>query len=73
LGAGCDKEAVRLIKNVIFGGVKNRGIRLRSRKIFKIEFKLPLEKKIKYNLAKSNKNLTEKKQNKKYTYTINLK
>ena len=74
LGAGCDEEAVRLIKNIIFGGVKNRGIRLKSRKIFKIEFKLPPEKKkIKYNLIKSNKNLiTGKKQSKKYSYTINL-
>jgi TonB family protein len=74
LGAGCDEEAVRLIKNVVFGGVKNRGIRLRTRKIFKIEFKLPHNKKIKYNLTKSNKNIpNEKKQNKKYSYTINLK
>lgn len=41
IGGGCDEEAVRLIKNVHFGPVKNRGIRLKTRKKFRIEFKLP--------------------------------
>jgi protein TonB len=41
IGGGCDEEAVRLIKNVQFGSVKNRGVRLKTRKRFRIEFKLP--------------------------------
>lgn len=73
IGAGCNEEAVRLIKNVIFGKVKNRGIRLRTKKIFKIEFKLPSDNKITYNLTKSNKSNAGEKQIKKYSYTISLK
>lgn len=77
LGAGCDKEAVRLIENVQFGGVKNRGVRLKTRKRFKIEFKLPHRRKISYNLTKttsSNKNNSQEKttQNHKYSYSINV-
>jgi TonB family protein len=45
IGGGCDEEAVRLIKNVHFGAVKNRGLRLKTRKKFRIEFKLPVTEK----------------------------
>lgn len=76
LGAGCDEEAARLIKNVQFGAVKNRGVRLKTRKKFKIEFKLPPKRKISYNITKTTpkeeKSETKKqKQNQKYTYSIN--
>lgn len=40
LGHGCDEEAVRLVKGCQFGGVKNRGIRLKTRKKFRIPFQL---------------------------------
>ena len=81
LGAGCDKEAVRLIKKVQFGGVKNRGVRLKTRKKFKIEFKLPPKRKVSYNLTKStssdvdNEKNSQKKtaQNQKYSYSITVK
>ena len=81
LGAGCDKEAVRLIKNVQFGGVKNRGVRLKTRKRFKIEFKLPPKRKVSYNLTKTtsfdvgDQKNSEKKpaQNQKYSYSITVK
>ena len=41
IGGGCDEEAVRLVNNVQFGKVKNRGVRIKTRKKFRIEFKLP--------------------------------
>jgi TonB family protein len=40
LGYGCDEEAIRLIQEVHFGGVTNRGIRLKSKKKFRIRFSL---------------------------------
>jgi len=41
IGGGCDEEAVRLISSVHFGKVKNRGLRVTTRKKFRIEFRLP--------------------------------
>jgi len=41
IGGGCDEEAVRLISSVHFGKVKNRGLRVSTRKKFRIEFRLP--------------------------------
>ena len=38
LGYGCDEEAVRLIREVHFGGVTNKGIRLKTKKKFRIRF-----------------------------------
>ena len=76
LGAGCDEEATRLIKNVRFGGVKNRGVRLKTKKKFKIEFKLPPKRKISYNLTKTTSkeknDQKEPEQNQKYSYSINI-
>jgi TonB family protein len=71
IGAGCDEEAVRLIKNVRFGGVKNRGIRLKTRKKFKIEFKLPPKRMIKY-ILKTDTESYHKPANSSYNYTIDL-
>jgi TonB family protein len=45
IGGGCDEEAVRLIRNVRFGKVKNRGVRLKTRQKFRIQFKLPVRQK----------------------------
>ena len=73
LGAGCDEEAVRLIKSVRFGGAKNRGFRIRSRKKFKIEFRLPRKQSVKYNLTKSKKNNTDNNPARSYSYTIRSK
>ncbi len=73
IGAGCDGEAVRLIKNLRFGGVKNRGIRVKTRKKFKIEFKLPPERTVNYFLKKEpeTKNTT-KPPGTAFNYTIDL-
>jgi len=73
IGAGCDEEAVRLIENVRFGGVKNRGIRLTTRKKFKIAFKLPPKRTINYILKKGSENESPPKPpNSTFNYTIDL-
>lgn len=72
LGGGCDEEAIRLIKNVHFGKVKNRGVRVKIRKKFRIEFKLPPQKKISYNLSKEKVKESNKTSNNSYSYTILL-
>ncbi len=75
IGHGCDEEAIRLIENVKFGAVKNRGVRVKSTRTFKIEFKLSQSKKtIAYNV-KSTENKKEnvakdKPLNRTYGYTI---
>lgn len=40
LGHGCDEEAVRLVSGLHYGGVTNRGLRLRVRHRFRILFDL---------------------------------
>lgn len=40
IGYGCDEEAVRLISGLRYGGVHNRGLRLRVRHRFRIRFDL---------------------------------
>lgn len=74
LGHGCDEEAIRLIKNIHFGAVKNRGVRLKTKKRFRIEFKLPSQNKIHYEFKPKNKVEDETKNSKPggYSYTIPL-
>lgn len=72
IGAGCDEEAIRLIKNVRFGVVNNHGLRVKSKKKFRIEFKLPPENKISYHLVSDKKNTNQTKAKIKYSYSINL-
>jgi protein TonB len=38
LGYGCDEEAVRIVKLLKFGKVKNRGLRLKTTKKIRINF-----------------------------------
>ncbi len=80
LGAGCDEEAVRLIKNIRFGGVKNRGVRVKNRKKFRIEFKLPPEsppgREIVYQMKKprqKSQKKPDKSQPATYTYQVHIK
>ncbi|WP_158870645.1 energy transducer TonB [Maribellus comscasis] len=74
-GYGCDEEAARLIKNIRFGGVKNRGIRLKTKKRFKIDFKLPPENNIHYKITskKTKDNIKSKSKTKNYSYSIQIK
>lgn len=72
IGAGCDEEAVRLIGNIRFGGVKNRGIRVKSTRKFRVEFKLPPEKGIRYEVV--NKLVKEDVPSPvKYSYTVQIR
>ena len=61
------------IKNILFGKVSNRGVRLKTRKKFKIEFKLPPQKTVTFNVVqKKEKKETPKKVNT-YSYTVQIK
>lgn len=79
IGHGCDEEAIRLINGVHFGRVKNRGMRVKTKKKFRIQFRIknessekkPKQTTIQYNLK------TEIKEDKDtgkivYSYTVNL-
>lgn len=71
IGDGCDEEAVRLIKGIKFGGVKNRGVRVKTRKKFRINFTLP-KSNVKYNFVKNKTEKPTGQQPKKYSYTIQI-
>ncbi|NLB25452.1 MAG: hypothetical protein GX820_02035 [Bacteroidales bacterium] len=70
IGSGCDEEAIRLLENIKFGQVSNRGVRLKIRKKFKIEFKLPSKRSINYILKTGAGD--SKTQNSSFNYTIDL-
>lgn len=72
LEGGCNEEAIRLIKAVQFGAVKNKGRRLKTKKRFKINFQLPPEKRINYNVVKKKQEPTKAKAVQNFSYTINL-
>lgn len=75
IGSGCDEEAFRLIKNIHYGEVRNKGVRLKTRQRFRIEFRLPEKKKrVNYQLKKSSKtNPPEQKPEiRRYSYTVNI-
>ncbi len=75
IGSGCDEEAVRLIGNLQYGAVKNRGVRVKSRHRFRIEFRLPKPKKtLKYTYKHTLKQTPEQSNKPKtYSYRINIK
>ncbi|MDR3286892.1 MAG: energy transducer TonB [Prevotellaceae bacterium] len=67
LGYGCDEEAIRVVKLLKFGSVRNRGMRLKSTKRIKINFNKTVKTQdIIYNL-KQDENQTTK-----ISYTIKL-
>lgn len=72
LDGGCNEEAIRLINNVRFGAVKNKGIRLKTKKLFRIKFQIPPENKINYQLVSHSKETNQKENAKKYSYTISV-
>jgi TonB family protein len=56
IGFGCDEEAIRLLRNIHFGSVKNPGVRVKTRKKFRIPFRMRIEKpniEISYTLKKN--------------------
>lgn len=75
IGSSCDEEAQRLIKSVHFGAVKNKGVRLKTRQRFRIEFRLPATKKrINYYLKKTSvpNQLVQKNESQSYSYTVTV-
>jgi TonB family protein len=71
LAGGCNDEAIRLIKNVQFGGVKNKGLRVKTKKRFKIRFQLPSESQIIYQFV-DKKPANPKSSVANYSYTIQI-
>ena len=77
IGSGCDEEALRILGLARFGGVKNRGVRVKTSKRFRINFRLPkdtiTERKINYSYSSSEPS-TDENQKKKtsYSYTIKI-
>ena len=74
IGFGCDEEAIRLIENIKFGGVKNRGLRLKTSKKFRIKFDLPPEQKksIQYNVVPTKNKTNDKQSGNSYSYSIKI-
>jgi TonB family protein len=80
IGYGCDEEAIRLIEGLHFGGVKNRGMRLTTKKKFKIRFQLKnglkkkpaVERTVKYDYKTEEKNQKILPEKIVYSYTVNL-
>jgi TonB family protein len=71
LAGGCNDEAVRLVNNVQFGSVKNKGLRLKTKKRFKIKFQLPPESQITYQFV-DKKTANPKPSVTNYSYTIQI-
>lgn len=71
LAGGCNDEAIRLIKNVQFGGVKNKGLRVKTKKRFKIRFQLPPQSQITYQYVDKKTNTTQPVVAN-YSYTIQI-
>lgn len=71
IAGGCNDEAIRLIKNVQFGGVKNNGLRVKTKKRFKIRFQLPPENQITYQFV-DKKTADPKPVATNYSYTIQI-
>lgn len=73
IGYGCDEEAVRILNLIKFGRVKNRGIRVKTRKKFRINFKLPGKPapSIVYDFKKEDGS-NQLKKPEKYSYTVKV-
>jgi TonB family protein len=71
LAGGCNDEAIRLIKNMQFGKVKNKGLRVKTKKQFKIRFQLPPESQIAYQFV-DKKTANSKPAFANYSYTIQI-
>ncbi|NQU88039.1 MAG: energy transducer TonB [Mariniphaga sp.] len=73
IGYGCDEEAIRVVNLMRFGGAKNRGVKVKARKKFRINFKLPKapSRSLTYSIEKK-KTETEKKNSRVFSYTINI-
>lgn len=72
LAGGCNEEATRLIKSVKFGAVKNKSVRLKTKKRFRVQFKLPPEKSIIYNFVENKVKSPQTETLNNYSYSIQI-
>jgi hypothetical protein len=72
LAGGCNEEAARLIKSIKFGAVKNKSVRLMTKKRFKVKFQLPPENSINYQIVNKNEETPKKESGRNYSYTIQI-
>lgn len=75
IGFGCDEEARRLVKSLVYEKAYNKGITTSTRKTIKIHFRLPKKKglNLNYQLVKSKpKQSTPPKKGETYQITINI-
>ncbi len=72
LAGGCNEEAARLIKSVKFGSVKNKSVRLKTKKRFKVQFKLPVENTISYHFVENKENSPKTETLIYYSYSIQI-
>jgi protein TonB len=55
LGYGCDEEALRLVKLLRYGRIKNRGLRVKASMRTRIDFKLPARTTLSYEVKSTPK------------------
>jgi protein TonB len=72
LDGGCNEEAIRLIKNIRFGAVKNNGIRLKTKRQFKIKFQIPVTNHLNYVLKSKTVGSNRPISDNKYSYIVLL-
>ncbi len=72
LPCGCNEEAARLIKNVKFGAVRNKSVRLKTKKRFKVQFQLPPENAVNYQIVGKKEDVQKPETIKTYSYTIQI-
>ncbi len=72
LAGGCNEEAARLIQSVKFGSVKNKSVRLKTKKRFKVQFKLPVENTISYHFVENKENSPKTETLIYYSYSIQI-
>ena len=79
VGHGCDEEAVRLVKQVKYSKVKNRGVRLKAWKRLRINFKLPKQETpqqqanpVSFNYVYKEDKKGNGEQKRKYNYSVPL-
>lgn len=75
IGHGCDKEAIRLVKSLVYEKAYNHGLNTRTKRGIKIPFKLPKSKKVQlnYQIVKAEKKpQTPKKAPTTYQIQVNI-
>ena len=74
IGHGCDEEALRIVKSLVFEKAYNRGLNTRTKKSLKIQFKLPVKKglNLNYTVVQEPKKATPPPQGRTYNITIDI-